>query len=81
MPADSKASILPLAGVVRNEGRFQIATIPANRYAQASRVISNEPPPRNGKDRCQDWTLNCILGLEADELIPDGPSREERHAA
>ncbi|KAF2754645.1 hypothetical protein EJ05DRAFT_147311 [Pseudovirgaria hyperparasitica] len=56
------------------EGRFQIATIPANRYAQASKVICNEPPPRNGKDRCQDWTLNCIVGLEADELIPDGTS-------
>lgn len=56
------------------EGIFEIATIPPSRYAQTIRVVSNEPAPRNGKDRCQDWTLNCILALEVEELIPDGTS-------
>ncbi|OAK95089.1 hypothetical protein IQ06DRAFT_64051 [Phaeosphaeriaceae sp. SRC1lsM3a] len=64
----------PMGRCSEEKGCFQIATIPANRYAQASRVISNEPPPRNGKDGCQDWTLECKLGLEADESIPDGTS-------
>lgn len=57
-----------------SEGRFQVVTISATQYAQAYSIISKEPAPRNGRDRCQDWTVNCIIALEAEELVPPGTS-------
>jgi hypothetical protein len=57
-----------------SEGRFQVATVPRTRYTQAVSLIEKEPAPRNGRDRCQDWTLNCIVALEVEELVPPGTS-------
>lgn len=57
-----------------SEGYFQVATISASQYSQAHSIISKEPPPRNGRERCQDWTMNCIIALEAEELVPPGTS-------
>ncbi|KAF1840389.1 uncharacterized protein K460DRAFT_381198 [Cucurbitaria berberidis CBS 394.84] len=53
-----------------SEGYFQVATIPASQYARAHSIISEEPPPRNGRDRCQDWTMNFdgLVGKSATEL-------------
>jgi hypothetical protein len=57
-----------------SEGYFEVGNVSASQYAQASSIIGKEPPPRNGRDRCQDWTVNCIIALEAEELIPAGTS-------
>ncbi|EMD92018.1 hypothetical protein COCC4DRAFT_63423 [Bipolaris maydis ATCC 48331] len=57
-----------------SEGCFQVATFSANQYAQVHSIISKEPAPRNGRDRCQDWTVNCIIALEAEELVLPGTS-------
>jgi len=55
-----------------SEGHFQIATFTPTQYARASDIICNEPAPRNGRDRCQDWIVNCLIGLEAEEVVPAG---------
>lgn len=39
---------------------------------EAKRIIEGEPPPKNGKDRCQDWTLNCVVALEVAEILEPG---------
>jgi hypothetical protein len=57
-----------------SEGYFRVATLSANQYSQATSVIGKEAPPRNGRDRCRDWTMNCIIALEAEELVPPGTS-------
>jgi hypothetical protein len=57
-----------------SEGCFRVATLSASQYSQATYIIGKEAPPRNGRDRCQDWTMNCIIALEAGELVPPGTS-------
>jgi hypothetical protein len=57
-----------------SEGYFQVATLSATQYQQASSIIGKEPPPRNGRDRCQGWTMSCIIALVAEELVPPGTS-------
>ncbi|KAF2708721.1 hypothetical protein K504DRAFT_467956 [Pleomassaria siparia CBS 279.74] len=57
-----------------SEGYFQVATLTASQRVQAISIISKEPPPRNGRDRCQDWTMNCLIALEAEDLVPPGTS-------
>lgn len=54
------------------EGFFLISNVKADKYRQVVRIISAEPAPRNGKDRCQDWVLDCVIALETEELVPDG---------
>ncbi|KAF3924253.1 hypothetical protein ABW21_db0204528 [Orbilia brochopaga] len=39
---------------------------------RAEEIISREPPPKDGANKCQDWVLDCITGLEAEELIESG---------
>lgn len=57
------------------EGYFQVATIFALQRAQAMEIVSKEPAPRNGRDRCQDWVLSCVIAMEAEDLVPGGTSQ------
>ncbi|KAF2248946.1 hypothetical protein BU26DRAFT_519123 [Trematosphaeria pertusa] len=57
-----------------SEGYFTIATLSLEQYQRADRIISQEPAPNNGKDRCQDWVQNCIIALEVEEIVPPGTS-------
>lgn len=57
-----------------SEGVFLVAQLTVTQYARVVRQISSEAAPRNGKDRCQDWCYNCIIGLEVEELVPAGTS-------
>ncbi|KAF2489716.1 hypothetical protein BU16DRAFT_597206 [Lophium mytilinum] len=55
-----------------SEGRVVLCTTPTSQYQQVVDVIGREPAPRNGVDRCQDWTLSALISLEAEELVPAG---------
>lgn len=57
-----------------SEGFFTIATLSPKQYQDTDKIISQEPAPRNGKDRCQDWVAECILALEVEEMVPAGTS-------
>lgn len=57
-----------------SEGYFTIASLSPEQYRRADEIISQEPAPNNGKDRCQDWVQNCIIALEVEEIVPPGTS-------
>ncbi|KAF2638186.1 hypothetical protein P280DRAFT_551345 [Massarina eburnea CBS 473.64] len=57
-----------------SEGKVLLARLTVNQCTSAQEIISRELPPRNGKDRCQDWILNCVIALEVAELIEPGAS-------
>lgn len=57
-----------------SEGYFNVATLPQEQYNRAEQIISQEPAPNNGKDRCQDWVQNCIIALEVEGVVPPGTS-------
>lgn len=48
--------------------------IKLSNYVKTKEILSKEPAPRNGRDRCQDWVMNCIIMLETEELVEDGTS-------
>ena len=54
------------------EGYFQLARFDADEHGRVTRLIAGEPAPRNGRDRCQDWVLGCVVVLETEELVGDG---------
>ncbi|ORY14749.1 hypothetical protein BCR34DRAFT_211001 [Clohesyomyces aquaticus] len=58
-----------------SEGRFEVVTIRASRYRHATAILKKEPSPWNGTDRCQDWTVNCLIALEVEEMIPPGTAQ------
>ena len=58
--------------VSRSEGAVKLAELSPNEYARALQAISKEPPPRNGKDRSQDWVLNCVVAMEVEEILQSG---------
>src|SRR6266536_1001225 len=58
----------------QSEGRFKIATLTDEKRHVAKRVISAEPPPRDGKKRCQDWVLDVVISLEVEEVVDAGLS-------
>ena len=57
-----------------SEGYFLVGHIKASNYTRTKQILSQEPAPRNGRDRCQDWAMNCIIELETEELVEDGTS-------
>lgn len=57
-----------------SEGHFLVGPIKSSNYVKTKEIISKEPAPRNGRDRCQDWVMNCIIVLETEELVEDGTS-------
>jgi hypothetical protein len=58
-----------------NEGCFLVTSFKADEYNRVTQLISREPAPRNGKDRCQDWVLGCVIALETEELVGDGTAQ------
>lgn len=54
------------------EGAVRLAELSASEYSRAQYLISKEPPPRDGKERCQDWALNCVVGLEVEGILEGG---------
>ncbi|KAF2118758.1 hypothetical protein BDV96DRAFT_642934 [Lophiotrema nucula] len=57
-----------------SEGYFKIASLSLEQYRRTDQIISQEPAPNNGRDRCQDWVQNCIIALEIEEIVPSGTS-------
>jgi hypothetical protein len=58
----------------QTEGRCILAVWNSQQRQKGVEVIQKEPAPHDGKRRCQDWTLEVLIGLEAEELIPAGTS-------
>jgi hypothetical protein len=56
------------------EGRVEIGVLDMAGYAAARRVVESVDAPGNGKDRCQDWVLDCVVALEVDGLVGEGVS-------
>lgn len=56
----------------QSAGRFKIATITENQRQAAKLIIKAEPPPRDGKRKCQDWVLDTVVTLEVEELVEAG---------
>jgi len=54
------------------EGRCLLAVWNGEQRLQGIQAMRDEPPPRDGRRRCQDWTVEVLLSLEAQELVPDG---------
>ncbi|KAK7532517.1 hypothetical protein IWX49DRAFT_327951 [Phyllosticta citricarpa] len=57
-----------------SEGYFKIAELTPEQSPRAAAIISDEQAPNNGKDKCQEWIVNCIISLEAEEVVPPGTS-------
>lgn len=55
-----------------SEGSFTLAKLKYEQVSQVRDIISSEPAPRNGTDRCQDWVLGAVIALEEAELVPEG---------
>ncbi|KAF2624796.1 hypothetical protein BU25DRAFT_347467, partial [Macroventuria anomochaeta] len=56
------------------KGRGLLGYIDSMKYNQVVKIISEEPVPRNNRDPYQDWTLECVIALEAEELLPSDTS-------
>ncbi|KAK6338963.1 hypothetical protein TWF696_009761 [Orbilia brochopaga] len=55
-----------------SEGILQVAILSGTQKRRAEEIISKEKPPKDGMNKCQDWILDCITGLEAEELVESG---------
>ncbi|PWY92371.1 hypothetical protein BO70DRAFT_357489 [Aspergillus heteromorphus CBS 117.55] len=55
-------------------GICKIAELSAQQRHQAIEVIKNEPAPRDGRRKCQDWVFSTLIALEVEELVPPGTS-------
>jgi len=59
-----------------SEGSFTVAPLKQEQVRQAVKIIREEPAPKDGVERCQDWVLRTIISLEAEEVVPPGASAE-----
>ena len=57
-----------------SEGSFALANIAPQDVKRTTEIISQEPAPTDGVERCRDWVLRTVISLEAEELIPPGSS-------
>ncbi|EME88845.1 uncharacterized protein MYCFIDRAFT_126477, partial [Pseudocercospora fijiensis CIRAD86] len=57
-----------------SEGPFTVAALAQGSVDRAVQLISEEPAPRDGVERCQDWVLRAMITLEAEEIVPAGTS-------
>ena len=57
-----------------SEGFFTVAGIAPENATRVLQVVSQEPAPNDGVERCQDWVLRAVIALEAEELVPPGTS-------
>lgn len=55
-------------------GLCKIATLDSQQRRFAIEVISQEPAPRDGRRKCQDWVFSTLISLEVEELVPPGTS-------
>lgn len=55
-----------------SEGSFKVASLTQEQAWQAAKIIREEPAPKDGVDRCQDWVLRTIISLEAEEIVTPG---------
>lgn len=55
-------------------GLCKIATLDSRQRRLAIEVISQEPAPRDGMRKCQDWVFSTLISLEVEELVPAGTS-------
>jgi hypothetical protein len=54
------------------EGYCLLAVWNNEQRQQGIQAIKDEPPPRDGRSRCQDWAVEVLLSLETQELVPGG---------
>lgn len=59
-----------------SEGSFTVAFLTHEQMRQAVQIIREEPAPKDGIERCQDWALRTVISLEAEEVVPPGASAE-----
>lgn len=59
-----------------SEGSFTVASLTQEQVRQAAKIVREEPAPRDGVERCQDWVLRAIISMEAEEVMPPGTSAE-----
>ncbi|KAF2214176.1 hypothetical protein CERZMDRAFT_38615 [Cercospora zeae-maydis SCOH1-5] len=57
-----------------SEGSFVVGLLRQEQVRQAIEIISGEPAPRDGVERCQDWVLRAVISLEAEEIVAPGTS-------
>lgn len=57
-----------------SEGSFSVAALEKEQIRQAIKIIREEPAPRDGVERCQDWVLRATISLEAEEIVSPGTS-------
>ncbi|KAF7191964.1 hypothetical protein HII31_06609 [Pseudocercospora fuligena] len=57
-----------------SEGSFVVAELAQGSAGKAVQLISEEPAPADGVERCQDWVLRATISLEAEEIVPAGTS-------
>lgn len=57
-----------------SEGSFVVGYLTREHMRQAVEIISKEPAPRDGVEKCQDWILRAVISLEAEEIVPPGTS-------
>jgi hypothetical protein len=57
-----------------SEGSFKVASLTQEQVRKAVKIIREEPAPKDGVERCQDWVLRTIISLEAEEIVPPGAS-------
>ncbi|KAJ5947719.1 hypothetical protein N7466_000734 [Penicillium verhagenii] len=55
-------------------GLCNIATLNSEPRRLAIELISQEPAPRDGRRKCQDWMFSTLISLEVEELVPPGTS-------
>lgn len=40
------------------------------------KIIESEPAPQDGKRKCQDWTVDVLISLEAEEIVEAGTAEK-----
>lgn len=54
------------------EGRCTLAVWNSQQRQGGIKLIQNEPVPRDGRSRCQDWVLEVLTSLNIEDVIPTG---------
>jgi hypothetical protein len=57
-----------------SEGSTKVESLTQEQVRKAVKIIREEPAPKDGVERCQDWVLRTIISLEAEEIVPPGAS-------
>lgn len=61
---------------IRSKGSFEIARLGRQDVKRAEKIIEEEPAPRDGEGRCQDWILQAVISLEAEGVVAPGTADE-----